>query len=72
MVTVNATSFVEDEEEKEEEEDQDSVKENEITLKVTVQHSRTELDLKILAILETLPTRIGWRQIFHLPREMCQ
>ena len=29
-------------------------------------------DDKVLTILEALPVHMGWQQIFHLPKEMCE
>ena len=29
-------------------------------------------DDKVLAVLEVLPKRMSWKQIFHLPEEMCE
>ena len=55
-VTFSMTSCteLEDEEDGEEEKQEDSPKG----------------DDKTLVVLEALPARMGWRQIFHLPEEM--
>ena len=63
-VTVNTVSFIEGEEE--------LVGEEATSIKLTSPHSEPVVDSKVAAILEALPSRMGWKQIFHLPKEMCQ